>query len=56
MFPTGGPSVTEGGWVMGGCHQGPRHRVYSAGSQGEKGALCRIPISSVLGKEAAWCQ
>lgn len=44
-FPQGGPGVTEGGCVMGACYQGPSHSVYSAGSQGEKGALYRIPIS-----------
>lgn len=35
-FPQGRPDVTEGRWVIGGCHQGPRHGVYSAASQGEK--------------------
>lgn len=35
-FPQGGLDVTEGGQVIGGCHQGPHAVFYSAGSQSEK--------------------
>lgn len=39
-----------------GMLSGPRHGVYSAGSQGEKGTLFRIPVNPVLVKEAVGCQ
>lgn len=38
-FPQGGPKATEGGWGIGGCHQGPGTVLTLLGHRMRKGSL-----------------
>lgn len=55
-FPQGGLDVTEGGQVIGGCHQGPNAVFTALGHRARRVTPFGISINPVLMGEAVWCQ
>ena len=55
-FPQGGLDVTEGGQVIGGCHQGPNTVFTVLGHRVKRVTPFGISVNPVLIGEAVWCQ